>query len=448
MSSEQKYREQARDIPVAGEFDVLVCGGGTAGAPAAITAARLGAKTAVIERHGFLGGVPAYSIMPAWHRMQYLTKGPLIEFAKKIPSIGNYPDPLDHKHIEPEAFKALVMEQAEEAGAEIMLHSIVCQTISRDNSLQGVIVENKSGRQAVFAKVILDCTGDADVVHLAGGRCLKGDDDGIMQGISLRFRVGYINFDRYFEWISRNRHLYKISDQDFERISDRAKKGLDFFLQGNLDPLYDQHDKEKKCPRGSYFNCSSVRPGELSINATRINYLDGTSSKDLSKAEITCRKQAHDIYRFLSKNIPGFEDSRLVETAAQVGVRESRRIAGMETVTEKHCRDGAKFHDSVLSSKVTFDMHDPRKYSCENTGTNVDIPYRALIPESIDNIIVAGRCISSDHVANSTLRMMLNAFSLGCVAGAAAALSVKHNNTPRELPYPVLKEALEQLGTI
>ena len=439
--------EEAREIPVAGEYDVLICGGGTAGAPAAIYAARNGANTGLIESYGFLGGTPSCCIMPAWHGLQHITKGPLVDFFSNIPRAGRCPETSKMLHVEPESFKQLIMEEAVDAGVHLHLHTLIVDVIREGGVVKGIITESKSGRRAFLAKRIIDCTGDADICHLAGAKTFTGDKDGITQGMSLRFRIGYINFEKYFDWIAENRYLFcNIGDEEISRLRRLAREGEDFFLPGNLEALYDEFDKGKTCPRGSYFNCSSIRPGELSINATRINYLDGTKEEDLTTAEIECRKQAHAIYRFLLKHVPGFEDAKMIETACQIGVRESRRIEGDVIVTEEDCRQGRRFPDEILSSGVTFDMHDPRGYSCEHVRTRVGIPYRALLPKGLDNVLVAGRCISSDHVANSSLRMMINAFQLGCIAGMAAALSLKHVVSPRDLPYPALRQAVTDLG--
>jgi len=447
MSSEMTVREDARELPVVAEYEVLVCGGGTAGAPAAIHAARQGATTGLIECCGFLGGIPASCIMPAWHRLQFIRQGPLLDLFRKIPRMGRYPDPQGKLHIEPESFKQLMLEEAVEAGVRLHLHTFIVGVVKESNAVKGVIIESKSGRQAILAKRFVDCTGDADLCHKAGAITFLGDNDGVTQGMSLRFRIGYIDFDRYFAWIADNRSMFgNVSDERLSYLHSRAQQGLDFFMGGNLEALYEAFDPDQHCPRGSYFNCSSIRPGELSINATRINYLNGTKAEDLTIAEVECRKQAHAIYRLLVRHVPGFEQARLTETASHIGVRESRRIEGDLIITEDDCRQGRKFPDAILSSKVSFDNHDPRGYCDEQLNAFVQIPYRSLLPRGLDNVLAAGRCISSDHMANSSLRMMVNAFQLGCIAGAAAALSLQQAVSPRALPYPILRETIDDFG--
>lgn len=444
----QTYREPSRDIPIAGAYDVLVCGAGTSGFPAAVAAAKLGCKTALLERYGFVGGVPAFSIMPAWHRMQRVKRGALIEFGKRVAAQGPGPDPTENRHMEPESVKQVALEMVEEAGVELHLHSLIVGVIQQGGTVIGVITESKSGRRAYLAQRIIDATGDGDVCVMAGANYFQGrKQDGVTQGLTVRFRIGYINFERYFDWIADHRPYYhNISDERLARIRARALAGKDFYLNADLNDLYVQLDPEGKLPRGSYFNGSSIRPGELSLNATRVNYLDGTREEDLTRAEVTCRKQAHALFQFLRAHVPGFEDARLVETATQVGVRETRCIEGDYVITEADCRAGKSFDDAVLASEVTFDMHDPDGYVLDTVRTKVELPYRCLLPKGLDRVLVVGRCISSDHWANSGLRQMVNAYQLGIVGGTAAALSVQEGVPPRDLSYTILREALSQAG--
>lgn len=443
MATSDVHCEPARDIPVVGQYDVIVCGGGTAGFPAAIEAARRGAKVALIERYGFLGGVPAYCIMPAWHRMAAMRLEPLERFAQRVAGLGRGPDATQDRHMEPEFVKQAALETVLEAGVELHLHSLIVDTIRQGDSVVGVVTESKSGRRAYRARVLIDATGDGDVCARAGAEFMKGrQPDGLLQGMTVRFRVGYIDFERYFDWVAQNRRFYKhVNDNALAELRQRAAEGRDFYMGGDLNDLYEQIDTAGELPRGSYFNCSSIRPGELSINATRINGVDGTVEEDLTRAEVVCRRQAHAIYRFLCRNVPGFEQARLIETAPQVGVRETRCVRGDYVLTEADCRQGRRFDDAVFADKVVFDMHEP-KYVCESANAMVDVPYRCLLPAKLENILVVGRCISTDHWANSSLRQMATAFRLGMVGGIAAAMSVRAGVTCRALAYADLRPQL------
>jgi len=440
------YTEKPRDIPVLGEYDVIVCGGGTSGIAAAIASARTGVKTVLLERYGFTGGVPAYCIMPAWHRLREIHSRLLGEFAERTASVGPGPNTLKTEHTEPEYVKITALNMLAESGVELHLHTLCTGAVVEEKNVRGVITESKSGRRAFLGKTLIDATGDGDIAFLAGAEYLQGDDEGITQGMTIRFRIGRINFDRYFDWVAENRQYYKnISDERIEDLRSKARDGKEFYMSGDLSPLYKLHPEYPNLPVSSYFNASSIRKDELSVNATRIYRVDGTKEEDLTLAEVTCRKQAFEVWRFLHEKIPGFENSVVIETAAQIGVRETRRIIGDYILTEADCRDGTRFPDAVAANPISFDLHD-RNYSCESLAHAAYIPYRCLLPKGLEGLLTAGRCISSDHVANSTIRRMTTAFETGQAAGIAAALSAKMNLTPRNLPFETLKTALLEAG--
>jgi len=437
------FREEAREIPVVGDYDVLVCGGGTSGFPAAIASARLGARTALVERYGFLGGVPAYCIMPAWHRMGEGHSALLGEFAMRVAGVGPGPDPLRSQHMEPEYVKYVAMEMAVEAGVEIHLHTSFSDVVKDEQVLGGVVTESKSGRRVLRARTVIDATGDGDVAARAGADYALGDKDGITQGMTLRFRIGGIDFESYFDWVADHRDLYgNLDDGRIERLREKARRGEEFYIGADLSPLYRQHPEYRDLPTLSYFNSSSIRKNELSVNATRVYQVNGTREEDLTLAEIACRKQAFAVWKFLRENVAGFGSSFVAETAAQTGVRETRRIVGDYVLTERDCREGIDFEDTVALNPISFDLHD-KSYSCESLPHSARIPYRCLLPRGLEGILVVGRCISTDHIANSTIRRMMTAFELGRVGGIAAALSTKLGVTPRALPFVELRKALD-----
>lgn len=444
--SQYHVAEPARSVSVAGSYDVLVCGGGTSGIPAAIAAAREGARVGLIERYGFLGGVPAMNIMPCWHGLRDHHSGLLSEWARRAAALMPGPDPLDANHIEPETIKLLALEMLCEAGVELHLHTVIVDTLTDGATVTGVVTESKSGRRAFLAKRVIDATGDGDVAYLAGAEYLKGDAEGRIQGMTVRLRIGGIDFGRYFDWIAENRQYYRVSDEQLQRIRGRALNGQDFYMPGDLAPLYREHNEGRELPVASYFNCSSIRPGELSCNATRVELLDGTIEEDLTRAEIGCRRQALALYTFLREHVPGFTDARLVETAPQIGVRESRCIVGDYVLTEEDCRSGRVFEDSLHVGHVAFDLHNPGHYTCEHVPEPAGIPYRCLPTKGLEHIAVIGRAMSADHVANSSARVMYKVFTVGQAAGIAAALSLRLGKSFRELPFDRLREAMAGQG--
>lgn len=429
-------------IDIAGEYDVVVCGGGTSGFPAAVAAARQGARVALIERYGFLGGVPANSIMPCWHGLVSHHSGLLTEFAHRVAEFDQGPKPLEEgSHIEPETVKMLSLEMVLEAGVELHLHNMIVGVIKEGQAVKAVITESKSGRRAFVTKTIVDATGDGDAAYYAGAEYMKGKD-GKMQAISLRFRIGHIDFERYFNWVELNpQHYNNMKKEKLDGIRVAAKERKAFYMPGDLSELFKQYPGED-LPTQSYFNVSCIRPGELSVNGTRIHHVDGTVEEDLTKAEIVCRKQAYSLWRFLRKHVPGFEHSMIVDVPAQVGIRETRCIVGDYILTEEDCRANRRFDDSVLTSVINFDLHDVDKYVLELLKGTVEIPYRCFLAKGLDGLIMVGRTLSTDHVTNSTVRKMESVFQTGEVGGTAAALAALKGVTPRELPVGDLQAVL------
>jgi len=434
------------NMPVVGTYDVLVCGGGTAGFPAAVSAARQGVRVGVIERYGFMGGVPATSIMPSWHHLNKRGSGFLIEFAERVSALGVGPDPLDNRHIEPEVVKYLFHEISMEEGVHIHLHEMIVGVIKAGNRVTHVITESKAGRRAYGAKIFIDATGDADVAYHAGAGVMKGDaEDDTLQGMSLRFRIGYIDIPKYLDWLKGYPQYCRGRKADhIEKLKQRYLKGLDIHMGTDMSNIWDS-DPDPELPRNTYFVWASIRPNELSINSTRIYNVDGTDPDDLTKAELTTRKQAWAIWRYCKKHIPGFERSIIVETPCHVGVRETRRIRGDYVITHEDYRNARAFEDSVMFDNVTFDSHDSKKYDTfSRRGAVVDIPYRCFLPKGLDDMLVAGRCLSSDHLANSAIRGMWNSFQGGQVAGTSAGLSIKYGTTPRDISFSKLLDTLKK----
>jgi hypothetical protein len=429
-------------------YDVVVCGAGTSGLPAAIGAAREGARVALVERYGFLGGTPATSIMPAWHGMIENQSGLLTEFAERVASFGVGPNPLENRHIEPEVVKCLFMTMALEENIDLYLHQLITGVEMVGNAVTGIDAQGKSARTRFEAKVVVDATGDGDVCYYAGAPYKKGAD-GEMQGMALRFRIGDVDVPRYLDWAMDHIEYYRgRTREQLEGVKQRAQADLDFYLGSDASEVW-ADDPDAELPRNTYFVVSSIRPNEVSINSTRIYGVDGTDSDDLTQAEVVCRQQAWAIWRYLRRNVDGFADSVIVETAPQVGVRESRLITGDYVLTDEDCRATREFEDSVLTSSVNYDAHDKQKYETFHIeGGMVDIPYRSLLPKGVDNLLVVGRCMSSDHLANSTIRQMKTAFQAGEVGGTAAALAVRHGVTPRDLPFDLLLKTLKSKGIL
>ena len=395
--------EAEREIPVASEVDVVVAGGGPAGITAAIAAARQGARTLLVERYGYLGGMMTGSRVTAVLGMgdgeRQIIRGIAEEFRERLAPLGGCKPAgkCGDYRVDAEMFQWLAIVMLEEAGAQVLLHSLVCGAAAESNCVRGVIVESKSGRQAILAKVSVDATADGDLAHLAGARCEKSTHH-----VSLMMSLAGVDQERAKAFESDN------PERSSELIG-RAKE-----LAGGVMPGGVRHV-----------------PG-----------IDVTDASALTAIEIELRRSAWAGIFFLRENVPGYEEARLANTAPQLGVRESRRIVGQYTLTDQDMLESRRFPDSIGRSGVHMDGY--KLYDVP--GVEHDIPYRCLVPESVDGLLASGRCVSATHEAENTLRILATCMVTGQAAGVAAALAASQDVQPRELPVASLQDALRRQG--
>ncbi len=321
-----------------------------------------------------------------------------------------------------EVMKIVADQMVEEAGVQLMLHSLVVDAVMEGNFIRGVLVENKSGRQRVMAKVVVDATGDGDVAVKAGAPYEKGRRiDGLTQPMTLNFRMG----------------------------------GVDTAKMPNISELNKLYDDAKargeiSIPRENLLWFPTVRSGEIHFNTTRVVKVDGTSGKDLTYSEVEARRQMIGLVEFLKRKVPGFESAYLLVSGSQIGVRETRRVMGEYVMTEEDVLGARKFEDVVARGSYPIDIHSP---TGEGTvikrpppGASYDIPYRCLVPKKVENLLVAGRCVSSTHEAQAAIRVIPICMAMGQAAGTAAALAVKLKVTPREMDVTLLQKTLREQG--
>jgi len=430
--------EPKRETRVYCETDVLVVGGGPAGVGAAIAAARNGAKTLLIERYGHLGGLATGGLVLCIMPMSDGTKEQQIaglcqEIIDRLDTVGgavhpkkedlgstnqnlinywrHYPFTVIQGNIrmsvqtDPEMLKCILNDMIEEAGVVLLLHAYGCRSIVDCGVVKGIVFESKSGRQTIKAKVVVDCTGDGDIFASAGAEY----DDEInpelrSSKLALVFRIGNLDVKKYLEF------------KDFR--SERY-----FELMKELEAL-----------GGFTMALRTWRDDVLWFN-NFIGDLDGLNIEDLTRVEINARKSMLITYNFFKNNIPGFESCYLMDTASQIGVRSSRRLIGEYILTRNDINSGILFHDTIAVCPAF-----QQGKSLENL--HMHIPYRSLIPREIENLLVAGRCFSSDQVANDILSPIQFCIAMGQAAGTAAALSVENNVVPRKIDYHLLKNRL------
>lgn len=409
---------------VSSENDVVAVGGGTAGLAAAVAASRNGVDTLLIERYGFLGGATTAGLVNPFMTFhageEQIIEGIFQEIIDRLENMNGY----DRKNraYDAEVMKIVADQMVEEAGVKLMLHSLVVDAVMEGNFIRGVLVENKSGRQRVMAKVVVDATGDGDVAVKAGAPYEKGRRiDGLTQPMTLNFRMGGV---------------------DTAKMPNRSE----------LNKLYDEAKArgEISIPRENLLWFPTVRRGEIHFNTTRVVKVDGTSGKDLTYSEVEARRQMIGLVEFLKRKVPGFESAFLLVSGSQIGVRETRRVMGEYVMTEEDVLGARKFEDVVARGSYPIDIHSP---TGEGTvikrpppGASYDIPYRCLVPKGVENLLVAGRCVSCTHEAQAAIRVIPICMAMGQAAGTAAALAVKLKVTPREMDVTPLQKTLRELG--
>jgi hypothetical protein len=407
---------------------VLVAGGGPAGLGAAVAAARRGAKTLLIERYGFLGGMATAGLVNpfmSWHAGgEPLVAGIFQEMLDRMAVKGGFAAPRAPHAFDPEVFKLAADEMCAQAGVQVRLHSLLATVRSQGAKTTSISTEGKSGRERWGADIFVDCTGDADLAFRAGVPCDFGrEGDRLAQPMTLNFRMAEVQVERM------------PSAAEINRLFHQAK------AEGRLS-----------CPRENVLWFRTTRPGVVHFNTTRVTGKSGVDAEDLTAAENEARRQAHEIARFLVSDVPGFERAYLQQTGTQIGVRESRRIRGDYVLTEEDVISARKFPDGIARCNYPIDIHNPAGSGTVirevPEGDYYEIPYRCLLPLGMENLLVAGRCVSATHEGQSSLRVMPQCFAMGEAAGTAAALALHQGITPRQLSASALRDALREQGQL
>lgn len=422
------YTEPAREIPVEGEYDVIVAGSGPAGACAAVTAGRLGAKVLLIERNNSVGGMSTSGLMSHWTGT---VDSPV--YSEILRRCAAYCEGENHDKIvpwiDPEILKRVWLEMLRDAGVTVLLYTFVCGVIKEENRVAGVITESKSGRRAFLSKITVDGTGDGDVAALAGVEYHKGrESDGKMQPATLMFKVAGVDTER------------AVLPGTFESKFMTAK--------GELQALAKEHIP---APAGHLLVYESTLPGTVTCNMTNCTGIDGTRAEDLTEAELVCRSQMPAIVSYLRGFVPGFERCFIISAGSMMGIRETRHFSGEQTLNENDILTARQFDDRVVcGAHFNFDVHnltgaglDPTGIQCEwKQPEGYTIPYGCLIPKNTEGLLLSGRNISGTHLAHSNFRVMPICAGIGAAAGAAAALEVKYGTGVRGVNIRRLQDVL------
>lgn len=439
--------------PVRNTSDVLVVGAGPAGLAAAVASARLGVRTQLVERYGYVGGnltaglvgpcMTSYSL----DGKEQLIRGIFEELILRLERVGAAIHPsrvpagsafsgfivYGHDKVtpfDPEAMKAAGAQLCLEAGVDLLFHAMVVDALTVDKQVTGVVIASKSGLEVLKAGVIVDCSADGDVAARAGEVMDVGRaDDGLTQPMTLFFRVGNVDDSVVERYVRDHPEDYR----PFASIIEDARNAGEFTI-----------------PRRGLGIYKTLEAGVWRVNTTRVQKLSAIDVGDLTKAELEGRRQVTELMSLFRRRIPGFENAILVDTGATIGVRESRRIRGEYCLTLDDLATGREFDDVIALCGYPVDIHSPtdsgggtdESNEAVRTANVYEIPYRSLVPATRDGLLVAGRCVSATHEALGAIRVMPPAFAMGQAAGTAAALAVKAGVQPRDIDVSELQRQL------
>ena len=421
--------ESPRRLGVRREVDVLVCGGGPAGVGAALAAARSGARTMLVERFGMLGGMWTAGLLNPF--FQGVGRGWVCDDLVGRLTAGGAWQEWRFAHVfDVETMKRTLETMAAEDGVELLYHTWVADTIVEGGTVRGAVLESKAGREAILAKVVIDATGDGDVAARAGCRYEFGrESDGLVQPMTLMFTI----------------------------------RGRGSFEQDNAPALYDllmtaiaEHDLGLTLPIGrcnyAPWIISTPQTGSAAVQATHVYRLNPLDPADLTRGTVDARRQAAELVTAMRK-VPGLEGVELAETAATMGVRETRRVRGRGRLEVDDLAHGRRFRDAVTACSFGVDIHDPSAASDDAANKGLrshpyEIPYRCLVPRDVGGLLLSGRCISGSHEAHASYRVTGTCLGTGQAAGLAAAWSVERGVAPSSIDGEEIRAALAERGVV
>lgn len=435
-------REPPKETPVVAGCDVLVLGGGPSGIAAAVAAARCGRRTILLERYGFLGGMGTAAMVTNFcglhatinGSIQQIVHGVADDVLERLALLDGLkpphavPDPKGGmgsaaQAYDTAAYKVAADDLMASAGVDVRFHAMAVDAVVTDGHISALILETKSGRVAITASMFIDCSGDADLAHFAGVPCAKGDARGFMAYPTTMFRLGNV-------------------DDDLAMTQGRP----------NLSALIREHEGSYDLPRKSGIINAQAHAGEWRANLTQVSRdgapIDGSDWNDLSFAEKEGRRQSVEYFRFLRDQVPGFGSAYLLETAAQIGIRETRRIVGEYALSAEDVLECRDFDDAIGCNGWPLEQHvsGGALWTFVQGRGYHQIPYGTLLPKGVDNLLVAGRCASTTPEGQASLRVSGPCFAMGQAAGTAASLALSAEVAPADVDRTALQSRLESDG--
>ena len=428
-----------RTVPPWIETDVLVVGGGPAGTCAAVSAARMGAKTVLAERFGCLGGnLTLGHVSPVLGKV---CPGTMADEVRKLLDANhaearkvmtrNGPE----EHIDHEEAKWILAKLCEDAGVTVLLCAPAVDAVMDGKRIQGVVVDTPKGLRTIRARVVVDATGDGRVAMEAGAECKIGrDSDGATQPSTLEFVVDGVDESCGITAWGGTDPVKLPSGEEYRMLCKRMNAAGELPKNVTIVRLH-----------------RTFYPGERSVNATQVNGVDALDPAAIGKADVELRRQIDMCVAFLRKHVPGYANCRVKSTADTLGVRETRRVMGDAMVVDGDLLEGRKYDDAVVHDAwFLIDIHNPKgggqAVGHSHPAKPYDIRYGAFLPKGIDGLLTAGRCISGTHRAHASYRVMTPCMAMGEAVGVAAALSAKRGIVPRALPAAEIRRVLSERG--